>query len=356
MRIYRFAAALAAALGALALLLPAARAQSEQHIHLPLISSAFPRVVVEGAGPAAFQLYAGRADGNGFAQLTFAAQGQGSNSEPRWSPAEDRIAFLSNRDGQIHIYLMRPDGSQQTRLTSGGAGDERLAGWSPDGRRLLFYRQRQLFVIDADGGNLRALASQVDGASWGPDGARLVYSAPAAGGQKGSALYRINTDGSGQQLITSTVPLSITAVEWSPDGARIAYQVPLLTEDGILMDIDTYIVDADGGSPTRLAGAFSLAWSPDGRRAAFSTLSSLWAADPDGANRLRLATLPEPNVLGTNIYAGDWSRDGAWVAYRISNRAFRGVNVVRSDGGARYSLTSVAGPLEQASSLAWGRP
>jgi hypothetical protein len=41
-----------------------------------------------------------------------------------------RIAFISNRDGHIDIYLMDPDGSNQTRLTNNPA-DDYFPAWSP---------------------------------------------------------------------------------------------------------------------------------------------------------------------------------------------------------------------------------
>ena len=41
---------------------------------------------------------------------------------------------MSNRDGNYEIYVMQPDGSQQTNLTNHAAADETPA-WSPDGRK-----------------------------------------------------------------------------------------------------------------------------------------------------------------------------------------------------------------------------
>ena len=40
-----------------------------------------------------------------------------------WSPDGDWIVFVSERDGATEIYVVRPDGSQPTRLTSDGAGN-----------------------------------------------------------------------------------------------------------------------------------------------------------------------------------------------------------------------------------------
>ncbi|TLY50518.1 MAG: hypothetical protein E6K55_11530, partial [Gemmatimonadetes bacterium] len=40
-----------------------------------------------------------------------------------WSPTGARLAFVSNRDGNFEIYVMKPDGSLQTRVTTNAAFD-----------------------------------------------------------------------------------------------------------------------------------------------------------------------------------------------------------------------------------------
>src|SRR6059036_42406 len=62
---------------------------------------------------------------------------------PRWTVAaalpplraNGKIAFTSDRDGNQEIYLMNPDGTNQTRLTSNSIVDDH-AMWSPDGTKL----------------------------------------------------------------------------------------------------------------------------------------------------------------------------------------------------------------------------
>ena len=50
--------------------------------------------------------------------------------EPAWSPDGRQIAFTSGRDGNEEIYVMSPDGSNQTNLTNNPA-DESYPDWSP---------------------------------------------------------------------------------------------------------------------------------------------------------------------------------------------------------------------------------
>ena len=52
------------------------------------------------------------------------------NDGPTWSNDGTKIAFVSNRDGNYEIYMMNPDGSNQTRITVNEAPDQ-LPNWQP---------------------------------------------------------------------------------------------------------------------------------------------------------------------------------------------------------------------------------
>jgi TolB protein len=71
-----------------------------------------------------------------------------------------RIAFMSNRDGNWEIYILREDGTGLKRLTN-NASDDGLPTWSPDGRTIAFVSNQggpwAVWVMDADGSNRRKL-------------------------------------------------------------------------------------------------------------------------------------------------------------------------------------------------------
>src|SRR6185503_1221019 len=52
-----------------------------------------------------------------------------------------KIAFASDRDGNLEVYVMDVDGGGQTRLTE-NPGEDYSPAWSPDGSRLAFVSTR----------------------------------------------------------------------------------------------------------------------------------------------------------------------------------------------------------------------
>lgn len=75
-----------------------------------------------------FNVYVMNADGSGRVNITQATVGH--NSHVVWSPDGSKLAFVSDRDGDKEIYLMNPDGTEQTRQTFNAATDEGIA-WQP---------------------------------------------------------------------------------------------------------------------------------------------------------------------------------------------------------------------------------
>ena len=61
-----------------------------------------------------------------------------------------RIAFRSKRNDNPETYVMNADGSGLRRLTRNPA-NERWFAWSPDGRKLSFVRDLEIYVVNADG-------------------------------------------------------------------------------------------------------------------------------------------------------------------------------------------------------------
>ena len=60
----------------------------------------------------------------------------------RFSPDGRWIAFTGQYDGDEQVYVVRPSGLSLERITEGGKINNRLHGWTPDGKHVLFAAHR----------------------------------------------------------------------------------------------------------------------------------------------------------------------------------------------------------------------
>jgi eukaryotic-like serine/threonine-protein kinase len=185
------------------------------------------------------------------------------------SPGERLLAQVAASGGETvtldrgfaRILDISPNGAELLVATFKGDGEDEAALWV---RPILGGTPRRL-------GDLRT-ASVSFGATWSPDGARIVFS-------HGSQLQLARNDGTeSHTLVTPRGDPQFP--RWSPDGKRIRYAV----RDAKTGALSLWEVNADGtnpkevlhgweGAPTPCCGV----WTPDGRYFVFSAAGNLWA-------------------------------------------------------------------------------
>jgi Tol biopolymer transport system component len=260
----------------------------------------------DSAPPSTWQLFVMNADGTNRRQIT---ESNADEITPVWSPDGQRIAFVSQHDGNREIYVVDADnlgssGVGLVNLTQHPAEDWTPA-WSPDGQQLVFSSNRQgnweIFFVNADGTNLRQITN--DGAGnlspvWSPDGTAMAFSSKRDGNWE---IYTMPApDDQGQvtgapQRLTFSDGNDLSPL-YSPQGDRIAFES---NREG---NVEIYMVNADGSNQQNLsnlpyADDHGPVWSPDGRRLVFYSNREgnwdLFVMSATGENVINLSNSPD---------------------------------------------------------------
>lgn len=259
--------------------------------------------------------------------------------------APDKIAFDTNRDGHMEVYVMDPDGTNQRRLTHTLGGEHKhswMPSWSPDRKNIIFRSNRdgnwEIYVMGADGSNVHQLThtpgknKENGNPDWSPDGKTIAFDSDRDGKWE---IYLMNADGSDVRQLTHTSGdgWENGNPDWSPDGKQIVFasgQPPDWSEDEI------YVMDANGSAIRRLThtpgkGNWTPRWAPDKTRIVFAsnrngTLSvppdadiDVYVMDADGSN-VRQLTIHE------RADRPHWSPDGKRIVF-MSKRDCRAATI-----------------------------
>jgi hypothetical protein len=164
-------------------------------------------------------------------QTALTAPGVNGN-RPIWSPDGAHIAMTQLLENP-HVVVMNADGSNLRRATA-GVSYEQLAGWSSDGKQLLFIvlgdgGKNYLKLVDIDSGaitDLFAIGWKNPSPALSPDGKWVAYMDRAFGAYA-SNIYIARLDGSDRRLMAqlNAQPAYAFNPFWSPDGKWLAVSI-----------------------------------------------------------------------------------------------------------------------------------
>ncbi|HSC26448.1 MAG TPA: S9 family peptidase, partial [Vicinamibacterales bacterium] len=242
-----------------------------------------------------------------------------------------------------------------------------LADWFPDGQRVLFSRQGDLWTmrvgsaepaqVTKDADNERAPAVSRDGRS-------IAFYSTRSGHQD---IWLVPADGSAppRQLTQAAMAEddSRFAPAWSPDSRTIAY----ISNKSNYWHDDVWLVDVATGKSRQLSKGLMAgstpAWSPDGRTIAllgtskkgywYEDLHDIWLLDPlTGAERTVKMQIPATDRLHSlPVY---WTGDGRHLYFVYHERGDLNVWTVPSAGGVATRVTHGLGSLRSFNTTAKG--
>ena len=236
------------------------------------------------------------------------------------------VAFLSDRDGQMDVWVTQAGSGEFHNLTRGSAPElvnpsVRTLGFTPDGSLVTFWVRKKdgssggdigIWAVPTLGGQPRPYLEGVAEFDWSRDGSQLVYHTPGPGDPM------FVSDGGkrseGRPIFTAPAGLHCHFPLWATDAAFIYFV------QGALPDkLDIWRITPTGGSPERITSHSARVTHPvllDRR-----TLMYL-ASDPDGS--------------GPWLYSVDVERR---ISHRLSSGLDRYTSLAASADGRRLIVT-----------------
>ena len=274
-----------------------------------------------------------------------------SPREFRLHPRDRVVAYTAEAAGARQLFTLPLRGGSATQIT---ASEKAISDpqWSPDGRRLAYVRDDEIWVVEADGSRSTRVTGKPGGGRsprWSPDGHRLAFLSRRRGW---SQVWLIDAPvprrGRPAADPKPPIPTALTdpgidvdAVEWAPDGGRLAISAKLLDDDPetwqiALLDVATRSLEIVAGRTSMDVGP---RWVADG--------SLLFVSDADGWFQVVRRTADGHDRLVLTAGEREHGEPGGGVGYAPlpspDSRRFVHIEVV--DGQIRLIVGDLAGAV-----------
>jgi Tol biopolymer transport system component len=275
-----------------------------------------------------------------------------------WSPDSKWLFYLWH--GKFRFFCLA-DGREFIWNAPNGVG--RFISWSPDGKKMIFYRssydwKSALKVVSASGGPSFELARRTElrpyKQYWSPDSKMIVTQRenkdgddilliiPLAGGEPFLLELDVSVAGKPRPLDLSSDYKKLAFVVERSDEKEDLYVVPFSLKDG--RTTGSAVLALSGWNKKHGKG---FSWSPDGTKIAVSHEGNIWMVSPEGGEPVHVTVRKNPGE-----YRADpiWSPDGKMIKYRVyhsENNQF--LRVIPASGSEDTILLDI--PLASSRSL-----
>jgi Tol biopolymer transport system component len=206
------------------------------------------KLVLDGRGRETsfdFDIFVMNADGTGLRSLT---SGPERDTQASWSPDGRLVSFVrvADENAAPSIWIVGADGGGAHRVAAGGS-----AVWSPDGKRLA-VGGFLLTVMSPEGKNATTIVSgETEVAGWSRDGRKILFTSYRDGNPE---VYAVRPNGRGLRRLTRQNGEDYAA-DFSPDGRKILFSS---TRTGMRQ---VYVMNLDGSSVRNITRSQSNDWA-----------------------------------------------------------------------------------------------
>ncbi len=233
-------------------------------------------------------------------------------SRAAWSHDGKAIAFNSDRQGDMNLWVRTLADGMEKQVTTGPGGDYQ-PDWSPDGSTLVFFSSRsgnnEIWTVNLASGALTQLTSGPGTKTnpfYSPDGRQVAFHSDRGGrieawvmNADGSAARQLTTSGSGGHFM-----------RWTADGKGLFLSAR--TSSGArIVRLDVASGTMDSLAPISSGAHISLSPRQD-RILDVRNHKTIWVYPLDGAEAYQVFEFPDPDI---RIDYPVWSPDGKWVIF-----------------------------------------
>ena len=250
---------------------------------------------------------------------------------------ESEIVFVSGRGEGKDLFIMDYDGHNRKKLTNHGSS-VLSPDCSRDGSSLVFTSDRSwdhdVYLLNFKATRLPAEGRRItrgihldNSPRWSPDGTRVAFS-------RNGDIYIASSSGETLKRLTNSPAIDLSPT-WSPDGGKIAFVSDRAGTPNI------YVISTQGGRAVRITSSgynTDPVWSPNAsvNRIAFVKVrrskADIHAIGPDGRGEQRLTS------SGRNEHPS-WSPDGHYITFSSKRLGKRQIHIMYLNGENKRPLS-----------------